>query len=90
MPSVQTIRVFWHVTNFLNLFSGQLWTLNGVNGSTLTNKAGLWKSKENWNLMPLKKESFNSNDTKGELDTFHSDRLHNSQLVEVGCQISVL
>ena len=68
MPSVQTIRVFWHVTNFLNVFSGQLWTLNGVNGSTFTNKAGLWKSKDNWNLIPLEK-ILNSNDTKGELET---------------------
>ena len=69
MLSVQTIRVFWHVTNFLNLFSGQLWTLNGVNGSTLTNKAGLWKSRDNWNLIPLEKDILNSNDTKGELET---------------------
>ena len=82
MPSVQTIRVLWHVTNFLDLFSGQLWTLNGVNGSTLTNKAGLWKSKDNWNLMPLEKDS---NDTKGELDTFLSDRIHRRQLGEVEC-----
>ena len=88
MPSVQTIRVLWHVTNFLNLFSGQLWTLNGVNGSTLTNKAGLWKSKDKWNLIPLEKDILNSNDTKGELDTFHSDRIHNSQVVER--QISVI
>ena len=69
MPSVQTIRVLWHVTNFLNLFSGQLWTLNGVNGPTLTNKAGLWKSKD-MHLIPLGNEMFNSTDTKGELETF--------------------
>ena len=68
MPSVKTIRVLWHVKNFLNLFSGQLWTLNGVDGSTLTNKAGLWKSK-NMHLIPLANEMFNSTDTKGELET---------------------
>jgi hypothetical protein len=83
----KTIRVFWHVTNSLTYFSGQLWKLNRA---TLINKAGLWKSKGTWNLVPLEKEIFNSNDTKGELDTFLSDKIHCSQLGEVGCQISVL
>ena len=50
-----------------------MWMLNGVNGSTLTSIAGLWKPKDKWNLIPLEKEIFNSNDTKGELYTFHSD-----------------
>ena len=64
---------FLACNKLLNLFSGQLWTLNGVDGSTLTNKAGLWKSIDNWNLIPLEKDILNSNDTKGELDTFQID-----------------
>ena len=47
-----------------------MWKLNRATAA-LTNKAGLWKSKDTWNLIPLEKEIFHSNDTKGELDTFH-------------------
>ena len=68
-------------------FSGQLWKLNDA---TLTNQAGLWKSRDTWDLIPLKKDIFNNNDNKGELDTFLSDKIHYSQLGEVECQISVL
>ena len=69
MPSVETIRVLLHVTNFLKKISGQLWTLTGP---TLTNKAGLWKSDDKWNLIPFEPEIFNSTDDKGELDFFFS------------------
>ena len=44
-----------------------MWTLTGP---TLTNKAGLWKSDDKWNLIPFKPEIFNSTDDKGELDFF--------------------
>ena len=47
-----------------------MWKLNRATAA-LTNKAGLWKSKDTWNLIPLEKEIFLSNDTKGKLDTFH-------------------
>ena len=75
MPSVETIRVLLHVTNFLKKISGQLWTLTGP---TLTNKAGLWKSDDKWNLILFEPEIFNTED-KGELDFFsHSKRIYQS------------
>ena len=36
-----------------------MWKLNRATAA-LTNKAGLWKSKDTWNLIPLEKEIFNS------------------------------
>jgi len=63
------------------IFSGQMFR---ITDSKLVSKAGLWKSKDTWNLMPLEREIFNSNDTKGEMNIFLS------QIVEVECQISAI
>jgi len=41
--------------------NSQRWTFAK---STLTNEAGLWKSEETWNLMPLQPELFNISSTK--------------------------
>ena len=66
----KTIRVFWHVTNSLTYFSGQLWNLNNA---TLTNQAGLWNSKDTWNFIPFEPEISGiriTTDGKGELYIF--------------------
>ena len=54
----------------LTYFSGQIWKLNNA---TLSNQAGLWKSKDTWNFIPYEPEISGiriTTDDKGELDIF--------------------
>ena len=51
-----------------------MWT---IGKSTLTNKAGLWKSEDTWNLVTLQPEIFQTSAPKGEFDiiSYTSDPL---------------
>ena len=42
--------------NKLNQFSGQMWKMEGTNGTKLMNRAGIFDSDDNWIFVPLHQE----------------------------------